>query len=182
MTPDYWPMAPLPMDFPRIQTIMQNSMLGVECEPLGDAGAVKSLISNALALGRARGWKHVEFRGGRKCFAEAPASLSFYSHTVDLAADEDALFARVEPSVRRAVRKAEKEGLTDILNAVGWAAKRRDDIAHGIGVEIATVRQHRHHGRILCPQHQKPAGAAQRSAWPLSRTKRPGAGAEPHDR
>jgi serine protease Do len=34
--PDYWPMAQLPMDFPHIQTIMQNSMLGVECEPLGD--------------------------------------------------------------------------------------------------------------------------------------------------
>lgn len=83
-----------------------------ECEPLGDAGAVKDLISNTLALGRARGWKHVEFRGGRKFFAEAPASLSFYSHAVDLATDEDALFARVEPSVRRAVRKAEKEGVS----------------------------------------------------------------------
>jgi lipid II:glycine glycyltransferase (peptidoglycan interpeptide bridge formation enzyme) len=39
-------------------------------------------------------------------------SLSFYGHELDLTGDEDRLFARLESSVRRAIRKSEKSGLT----------------------------------------------------------------------
>ena len=38
--------------------------------------------------------------------------------------------------------------------------------------EVAALRQHRHHGRQLRPQHQEPPGAPQRSARPLSRSRR----------
>ncbi len=34
--PDYWPMGQMSMDIPLIQTVMQNPILGVECEVLGD--------------------------------------------------------------------------------------------------------------------------------------------------
>lgn len=45
-----------------------------------------------------------------------PPSLSFYGHHLDLTADEDALLSRMESSTLRAVRKAEKNGLTvDVL-------------------------------------------------------------------
>lgn len=35
--------------------------------------------------------------------------------------------------------QAEKDGLKDVLNAAQWAAKLRDDIAHGVGVEDIEV-------------------------------------------
>jgi CelD/BcsL family acetyltransferase involved in cellulose biosynthesis len=83
-----------------------------ECEPLfADEDSFKNLVSSALAMGRARGWKYLELRGGRKCIAEAPASLAFHSHTLDLTGDEETIFGRVDASVRRAIRKAEKEGV-----------------------------------------------------------------------
>ena len=54
----------------------------------------------------------MEWRGGRELFGEAPASLAFYGHSLDLEEDEDRMFARLESSVRRAIRKAEKSGVT----------------------------------------------------------------------
>jgi Acetyltransferase (GNAT) domain len=84
-----------------------------DCEPLySDVASIRRLIQSALEFGRTRGWKSVEWRGGRELFGETPASLSFYGHSVDLEEDEDRMFARLESSVRRAIRKAEKSGIT----------------------------------------------------------------------
>jgi hypothetical protein len=84
-----------------------------DCEPLySDAAAIRNLVQAAMEFGRTRGWKSVEWRGGRELFDEAPASLAFYGHSVVLEEDEDRMFARLESSVRRAIRKAEKSGVT----------------------------------------------------------------------
>ena len=84
-----------------------------DCEPLySDATAIRNLIQTATEFGRTRGWKSVEWRGGRELFGAAPASLAFFGHTVDLEEDEDRMFARLESPVRRAIRKAEKSGVT----------------------------------------------------------------------
>ena len=84
-----------------------------DCEPLySDIGSGKKLIQSAFEFGRARRWKYVEFRGGRGLFEGVQPSLSFYGHRLDLTGDEDRLFARLESSVRRAIRKSEKSGLT----------------------------------------------------------------------
>src|ERR1039457_4417887 len=84
-----------------------------DCEPLySDAAAIRNLIQAATEFGRTRGWKSLEWRGGRELFGEAPASLAFFGHSVDLEQDEDRMFARLESSVRRAIRKAEKSGVT----------------------------------------------------------------------
>jgi len=83
------------------------------CAPLGDAGTdFQRLFEGAVELGRKRGWKAVEVRGGRKFLAGAPASLAFYGHSLDLAAGEQRLFENLDGSARQAVRKAEKAGLT----------------------------------------------------------------------
>ena len=83
-----------------------------DCEPLySDAATVQRLIQAALKFGRARGWKSVEWRGGREIFGETQTSLSFYGHCLELVEDEDRMFARLESSVRRAIRKAEKSGV-----------------------------------------------------------------------
>jgi hypothetical protein len=84
-----------------------------DCEPLcPDGDSFKKLFQNAIEFGKERGWKYLACRGGRKFFERAPASLSFYGHSLNLASGEERLFGRLESSVRRAIRKAEKNGVT----------------------------------------------------------------------
>lgn len=85
-----------------------------ECAPLGvDKTSFKKLFAAAVDFGKERGWKHIELRGGRNCFdREVPASVSFYGHSLNLSAGEELLFQNMDGSVRRAVRKAEKDGVT----------------------------------------------------------------------
>jgi hypothetical protein len=84
-----------------------------DCEPLySDIESFKSVLQSVIAHGRARRWKHVEFRGGRKLFGAVPASLAFHGHELDLTGGEECLFERVDGGVRRAIRKAEKTGVT----------------------------------------------------------------------
>src|SRR5262249_54528164 len=51
--------------------------------------------------------------------------------------------------------------------AFGTAASYAGGGAEGPGNEIAALRQHRHHGRLLCAQHQEPVGPAERVTAPL---------------
>jgi hypothetical protein len=85
-----------------------------ECPPLGGTSCPPGLVFEAaLEFGRSRGWKYLEIRGGRHLLGgEVPASLSFYGHHLDLRAGEQKLFEAQESSVRRAVRKAAKEGVS----------------------------------------------------------------------
>ena len=84
-----------------------------ECSPLyEDSAWAHRLIQSAAALGKSRGWKSVEFRGGRELFPSAPASVSFYGHQLSLEEDEEAMFGRLDGSTRRAIRKAGKSGLS----------------------------------------------------------------------
>lgn len=81
-------------------------------EPLcADAPVFGELHAAALALGRTRGWKYVECRGGKHWLPEAPASTSFWRHVLRLDIGETALLSGFEDSVRRAIRKAERGGL-----------------------------------------------------------------------
>lgn len=83
-----------------------------ECQPLGgDCGSIQNLFQHALELGRSRGWKHVEIRGGGEFLADQPASLEHYAHDLAVSGDQNALFAALDGTVRRAIRKAEKAGL-----------------------------------------------------------------------
>lgn len=82
-------------------------------EPLCvDAAAFRRLFDSAVERAIGRGWKYLECRGGRKWLPEAPASTSFFNHTLALAAGETTLFSGFEDSVRRAVRKAERNNLS----------------------------------------------------------------------
>jgi hypothetical protein len=84
-----------------------------DCEPLcPDKDSFQKLFHDAVEFGKTRGWRYLECRVGRKFFDEVPAALSFYGHSLDLVPGEEKLFARLEGSVRRAIRKAEKDGVT----------------------------------------------------------------------
>src|SRR4029077_14187179 len=81
-----------------------------ECPPLTSTGiSASALAQEALAEGKARGWKYWEGRSG---FVETPGagSVRFYGHCLPLAGDGEQLFGRCESSVRRAIRKAERGG------------------------------------------------------------------------
>jgi hypothetical protein len=83
-----------------------------ECEPLvSDKNSFQKLFDAAIDFGKKRGWKYVELRGGKIFLSEAPASVSFYGHELNLVAGAEKLFERLDGSVRRAIRKAEKEGV-----------------------------------------------------------------------
>ena len=90
------------------------------CAPLASSREeFNQLWGQALESGRTRGWKHVELRGGKEWLPDAPPSLRFYSHVLDLSGGEDAIFARFDGSVRQAIRKAQKLGVT---------TEKRDDL------------------------------------------------------
>ncbi|OGV53162.1 MAG: hypothetical protein A2X49_03045 [Lentisphaerae bacterium GWF2_52_8] len=84
-----------------------------DCEPLClDAGALTGMLKKVMEYGAERNWRYLECRGGKEFFAGAPASTAFYGHRLILTGGEEAVFARVESAVRRAIRKAEKTGIS----------------------------------------------------------------------
>ncbi len=83
------------------------------CEPLLFLESARRGIFEKLSeMGRNRGWQSLQFRGGPPPDDLARPSLSFYRHVLDLRAGPEQLFTEVESSVRRAIRKAERNGLT----------------------------------------------------------------------
>ncbi|HEU5397594.1 MAG TPA: GNAT family N-acetyltransferase, partial [Verrucomicrobiae bacterium] len=84
-----------------------------DCEPLcHNESSFQKLFEAAADFGVQHGWKHLELRGGRQFLAGATPSLSFFGHRLDLTAGESELFSRFDSATRRAIRKAEKEGVT----------------------------------------------------------------------
>jgi Acetyltransferase (GNAT) domain len=83
------------------------------CEPLcPDADSGRRLFQEALLHAESRDWKYLECRGGRHLLDGAPSSTSFFGHRLQLEGDEATLFSRFDSSCQRAIRKAEKSGLT----------------------------------------------------------------------
>jgi len=83
------------------------SALTSETEP----NAATSLLDATLAHGRERSWRFAEFRGDNDIATVFPGispSATPWGHTLDLSGSADAAFARFDPAVRRAIRKAEK--------------------------------------------------------------------------
>ena len=83
-----------------------------ECPALS-AGEVtgQEAFWQAVEFGKSRNWKYLEVRGGANPFEGASPSLSFYTHELALTGDSAALLESFDPSVRRAIRKAEQSNL-----------------------------------------------------------------------
>jgi len=100
-----------------------------ECAPITeDDAAAGELFQEALELARERRWKYLEYRGGREKFKGATASLTFYGHRLDLTAGETKIFGSLEGSLRRGVRKAEKDAVTVEISQAGEAMHRFYDL------------------------------------------------------
>lgn len=82
------------------------------CPPLcSERLSAEQLWTAAVATGKLRAWRYIELRWDQTLPPAATPSLQFWGHSLDLTADADTLFKRLDPSVRRAVRKARKEGV-----------------------------------------------------------------------
>lgn len=106
------------------------------CEPLIFGGCESTPLIDGLArIARERNWKYFEVRGGNTFQASAPA-VAFYGHEIDLRRGSDELFIRFASSVRRAIRKAEKSGLSVQLS------QTRETIRTFYRLHVQTRRRH----------------------------------------
>jgi lipid II:glycine glycyltransferase (peptidoglycan interpeptide bridge formation enzyme) len=69
------------------------------------------LLAEVVNYGQRQHWAYLELRGGRSLMPRAQASLSYYAHALDLSGGPDKILARFEGSLRRGIRKAEREGV-----------------------------------------------------------------------
>jgi hypothetical protein len=76
-----------------------------DCDP-------KVIFEDVRAFAQRRGWKHFEIRGRLTANFPHRPSLTFHGHSLDLCLSAETLFDNFAPSVRRAIRKAERSGLT----------------------------------------------------------------------
>ena len=84
------------------------------CGPLvSESGLTTKLILDQVTkIARTRAWKYVEWRGQLPAEVAAAPNGRFYAHRLDLAKSPNELFDGMSSSVRRALRKAERSGLT----------------------------------------------------------------------
>ena len=83
------------------------------CTPLLFSNFAGELLSQKLQqIARERRWSYFEIRSHSTIPAAAAASESYYGHFLDLKIGRDALISNFSSSARRAVRKAERSGLS----------------------------------------------------------------------
>jgi hypothetical protein len=84
-----------------------------ECQPLvrhpGDLAGLRAALAT---LASSRRWRTWELHGGAELVPEAPDSVRFLGHDVTLSRDTSAVFIRCDEATRRAIRKAERCGVT----------------------------------------------------------------------
>jgi hypothetical protein len=114
-----------------------------QCGIAGDASfdSRRDLLAAAVEWGRKRGWRYLELRGESavtSLASDARPSLEFFHHQVNLAGGEAQTFDNLHASVRRALRKADHEGVTVEVRADRQAMReyyrlhRRTRREHGL--------------------------------------------------
>lgn len=75
-------------------------------------GSEGELLRCLGEIARERKWRHAEIRGGLDHVEASPGSVTFHGHTLDLRGGQEIVFANLDSSTRRAIRKAQSSGLT----------------------------------------------------------------------
>jgi CelD/BcsL family acetyltransferase involved in cellulose biosynthesis len=87
------------------------------CKPLFFSGCNPSgIFEDVRTFAQRRSWTHFEIRGRMTNDFPCQPSLTFHGHSLDLRSPANTLFASFAASVRRAIRKAERSGLTVSLS------------------------------------------------------------------
>lgn len=77
-----------------------------------DPRATELVSAKLVELGVERRWKYLEIRGVPALQPNALPAASFYGHSLELGKSLDGLFEGFSSSVRRAIRKAQRSGVT----------------------------------------------------------------------
>jgi len=75
-----------------------------------DQDQLEQLLQQAIRYGKQNQWNYLELRDCGPLTGEHPPS-QYIEHTLDLTPQEDVIFANLKSSVKRAIRKAEKENV-----------------------------------------------------------------------
>ncbi len=83
------------------------------CEPLVfDPEAIGLVRDRLVRFAQERRWRHLEMRGGKFFRSDSSSAGTFYGHKLDLRSAAEELLGRFASPVRRALRKAERNGVT----------------------------------------------------------------------
>src|SRR5262245_5775159 len=86
------------------------------CEPLiFDPDTVGLVRDRLVRFAQERRWKHLEIRGGKFFQLAARPVARFFGHTLDLRRGAQELTTHFASPVRRAIRKAERSGLSALI-------------------------------------------------------------------
>ncbi len=88
-----------------------------------DTADLPLAIQAVIGHGIERGWKFAEWRSPEPLGPEKPAWAVFYTHQIDLSPSEEALFAELDDSNQRNIKKARKEGVAIRIDATGETLK-----------------------------------------------------------
>ena len=107
------------------------------CVPLMFSSFGKELIVQKLQqIARERRWNYFELRSHLVVPDGVPASESYYGHALDLRIGSDAVVSNFSSSVQRAIRKAQRSGLTVSIQSTPAA------MAQFYKLHVRTRRRH----------------------------------------
>jgi len=94
------------------------------CDPTASHGReAELLVEAALLHARERRWRYVEFRASMGIPQQAPASVRYLAHQLDLRPGEDEIWAGLNGATRRSVRKARAYGVKVFTDASDAAVR-----------------------------------------------------------
>ena len=82
------------------------------CPLIFNKDAHSLVIDQLVKVAQERKWRYFEVRGGPAPHVSATPAVGFYGHTLDLRCGAETVIAQSEGSVRRALRKAARSGLS----------------------------------------------------------------------
>ena len=107
------------------------------CAPLTFSSFGHELVTQKLEqIARERRWSYFELRSHSIVPDSVPASESYHGHSLDLRIGREALISNFASSVQRAVRKAERSGLTVSIQSTP------DAMAQFYKLHVRTRRRH----------------------------------------
>jgi hypothetical protein len=107
------------------------------CAPLTFSSFGNELVTQKLQqIAHERCWSYFELRSHSIIPHDVPASESYYGHSLDLKIGSEALISNFSSSVQRAVRKAQRSGLSVSLQA------SPDAMAQFYKLHVRTRRRH----------------------------------------
>jgi hypothetical protein len=107
------------------------------CEPLVFDPEVIELVRDRLVrFAQERRWRYLEIRGGKFFRLVSNSVPQFYGHRLDLRSGAEEVFGRFASPVRRALRKAERSGVSATI------VRNRQAIADFYRLHVQTRRRH----------------------------------------